>query len=67
MRAQGFEIMGNDDCPICPVVLKDEQLGRQIEIEMMRRGIYVIVIGYPVSDVGTARMRMIITNGHTNK
>ena len=67
MRAVGFTIMGDDDCPICPVLIKDELLARAMELELLKRGFYVIAIGYPVSDMGTARMRMIITNGHTNE
>lgn len=65
MKANGFTIMGNKDCAICPVYLRMEMLGRQMELELMRRGIYNIGIGYPVCEIGTGRIRIIITLGHT--
>ena len=66
MRKEGFEIMGNDDCPICPVFVKDELLCREVELELLRRGIYTIAVGCPVMEIGTARIRVIITMGHTD-
>jgi glycine C-acetyltransferase len=63
----GFVVMGNRDCAICPVVIRDELMCRAIELELLQRGIYVIAVGYPVTDLGTARMRCIITVGHTNE
>ena len=67
MRKNGFTIMGNDDCPICPVLIKDELWCRKIELELLQRGVYVIAVGYPVTALGTARMRIIIQSGHTNE
>jgi glycine C-acetyltransferase len=66
MRKVGFEIMGNDDCPICPVFTKDELLARELELALLKRGIYTIAVGYPVMEIGTARIRVIITMGHTD-
>jgi len=65
MRKEGFIIMGDDQCAICPVYLRMEMLGRQMELELMRRGIYNIGIGYPVCEIGHGRIRIIITLGHT--
>lgn len=67
MRKAGFEVMGDDACPICPVVLKDSQLGKVIEAELLRNGLYTILIYYPVIPLGEARMRMIVTLKHTEK
>ena len=67
MRAEGFTILGDDDCSICPVLLKDAYMGRKIELMLLDKGIYTIGIGYPVVAVGTARMRIIITSKHTEE
>ena len=67
MRGYGFEILGNDDCPICPVFLKDEIIARKIELELLGKGVYTILVAYPVIQRAKARMRCIITMGHTDE
>lgn len=42
-------------------------MARKIELELLNRGIYTIAVGYPVMEIGTARMRCIITMGHTDE
>ena len=52
MRANGFKIIGNDDCPICCVWLVSEVKGRELELKLLERGIYTIMIGFPVCAIG---------------
>ena len=54
MRKNGFTIIGNDDCPICPVYIQDELWARKIELALLDRGVYAIAVGYPVMEIGTA-------------
>ena len=67
MRKNGFTIIGNDDCPICPVWIVDEQIGRKMELRLLEIGVYTILIGFPVCPVGEARMRCILTSNHTKE
>jgi len=48
MKGYGFNILGNDDCPICPVYLRDEFISRKIELDLLHRGVYTINVTYPV-------------------
>jgi len=65
MKAAGFNIMGNDDCPIAPVFLGDAKLGAQFADELMKKNIYVISFSFPVVAHGAARIRCQISGAHS--
>ena len=66
MKAAGFSIMGNDDCPIAPVLLGDAHLGAQFAEHLMNdHNIYVISFSFPVVATGAARIRCQISGAHT--
>lgn len=67
MEKEGFKVYGDYDCPICPVCLYDEYVGKQFEIKLFEKGYYTIGIGFPIFPQGTARIRIIITAIHTNE
>lgn len=58
MKSLGFNILGNDDCPIAPVFLGDARLAAEFAEEMMKQDIYVIGFSYPVVPIGKARIRV---------
>jgi len=60
MKKAGFEVMGNDETAVCPVFLRQETYSKKICIELMKRGLFVVAVGFPATPVGTARIRMII-------
>lgn len=65
MRKNGFYVFGSDDCPICPVLIKDTVLGYIIETTLLKRGYYTIGLIYPIVPKGTGRFRIIVTVKHT--
>ena len=68
MKKAGFNILGNDECPIAPVYLGDAKLAGEISNELMSRfNIYVIGFSYPVVPVGKARIRCQISGAHTKE
>lgn len=67
MRKNGFYVFGSDDCPICPVLIKDTILGYVIETTLLKRGYYTIGLIYPIVPKGTGRFRIIVTAKHTNE
>lgn len=67
MKNIGFKIFGSDDCPICPVWIRDAYYARYFDIQLMKKGYYTIGLAYPVIPMDTARIRVIITLTHTNE
>lgn len=65
MKAAGFNIMGNDDCPIVPVLLGCAKVGGHFAEELMKLNIYVISFSYPVVPLGAARIRCQISSAHS--
>ena len=66
MRAAGFTILGNDSCPIVPVLLKDAKLATDFANAMVKYGIYVIGFSFPVVPKGQARIRVQLSAAHTD-
>lgn len=60
MRNAGFEVMGENESAVCPVFLRQEIYSMKMCDELMKRGLYVVAVGWPVSPISTARIRMII-------
>lgn len=65
MKEAGFNILGNENSPIAPVLLGDAKLGAQMADELMKMGIYVISFSYPVVPQGAARIRCQVSAAHT--
>jgi glycine C-acetyltransferase len=65
MKKAGFEVMGNDETAVCPVFLRQEIYSLKIADALMKRGLYVVAVGFPATPIGTARIRMIIQSAHT--
>jgi len=65
MKAAGFDIMGHEDCPICPVLIGDAHKGAQMSEELMKQGIYVISFSFPVVPQGKARIRCQVSGAHS--
>lgn len=67
MQEAGFEIYGDNDCPICPVSVKDEHYAKHFEVSLFKKGYYTIGLGFPLFPQGMSRLRIIITAKHTNE
>lgn len=65
MKEEGFEVMGDHDCAICPVLTKCEKITRKIEMSLWDHHLYTIAVAFPIVALGEARFRIIINNGHT--
>lgn len=60
-----IQVLGNDEHPICPVMLGDARLAAQMADEMLGHNIYVIGFSYPVVPKGEARIRVQLSAVHT--
>eukprot|EP00605_Chrysophyceae_sp_TOSAG23-4_P000815 GSChrysophyteH1.ASY1.ANO1.905.1 assembled CDS len=67
MKAAGFEISGNDSCPIAPVMLGDAAFANKMSDALLDRGLYVIAFSYPVVPKGQARIRVQLSASHSSE
>ncbi len=67
LHKAGFIVLGNDNCPIVPVLLRDAKLATSMAEELLHRGIYVVGFSYPVVPVNEARIRVQISAAHTKE
>ncbi len=67
MSKLGFEILGSKECPIVPVLLRDERTATDMGLEMTENGIFVVGFCYPVVPKGQARVRVQLSAAHTKE
>lgn len=67
MKEAGFQVLGDDSHPICPVLLEDARLAQDFANDMLERGIYVIGFSYPVVPMGQARIRVQMSASHSDE
>jgi len=60
MKAAGFEVMGDDETAVCPIFIWDDAYVVWIVDALFAKGLYGVAIAFPVCEVGTARVRMIV-------
>ncbi|XP_067654634.1 2-amino-3-ketobutyrate coenzyme A ligase, mitochondrial-like isoform X1 [Haliotis asinina] len=65
----GFNVAGDPEHPICPVMLGDARLASNFADQMLGkdRGIYVIGFSFPVVPKGKARIRVQISASHSEQ
>ena len=67
MHQAGFTILGDDRCPIVPVLIGDARISAELAENLLGRGIYVTSFSYPVVSKDTARIRVQISAAHTRQ
>ena len=67
LESAGFELRGDRDHPIVPVMLGDARLASEMAAKMLSRGIYVVGFSYPVVPKGLARIRTQLSAAHTDE
>ena len=65
MIEKGFKLLGNNNCPIVPVMIGNEKIANDFGIEIEKEGIYVVGFYYPVVPRNLARIRVQLSSGHT--
>jgi len=64
LKRLGFIVYGHDDSPVIPVMLYHPGKLPAFSREMLRRGISVVVVGYPATPLLTARVRFCVSAAH---
>ncbi len=66
LKRLGFDT-GNSQTPITPVIVGDEARAMQLSDRLFDHGVFALGIAYPTVPRGKARVRTIVTAGHTRE
>lgn len=61
----GYNVLGDWDSPVMPIMLFNPAKLPAISRYMLRRGLAIVVVGFPATPLLTARMRVCISASHT--
>ncbi|GMG56545.1 unnamed protein product [Ambrosiozyma monospora] len=67
LKRLGFIVYGADDSPVIPVMLYTPPKMPAFSRMMMERGIAVVVVGYPATDLITSRVRFCVSSALTKE
>lgn len=65
LKALGCEILGDEDSPIMPLMLYNPSKIAAFSRECFARGVAVVVVGFPATDLVGSRARFCISAAHT--
>ena len=63
----GLHVLGNYDSPIIPVMLYNPTKIAAFSRECLKRGLAVVVVGFPAVPIVASRARFCISAGHTRE
>lgn len=66
LRRLGFDT-GNSETPITPVIVGDETKAMELSDRLFDHGVFALGIAFPTVPRGKARVRTIVTAGHTRE
>ncbi|MDR9449610.1 MAG: aminotransferase class I/II-fold pyridoxal phosphate-dependent enzyme, partial [Acidimicrobiia bacterium] len=67
MGSAGFDI-GHSETPITPVMLGDEKVAREFSRRLFdEQAVFAQAIAYPTVQLGTARIRVMISAAHSEE
>jgi len=65
LTEMGLHVLGNYDSPIMPVMLYNPTKIAAFSRECLKRGLAVVVVGFPAVPILMSRVRFCISAGHT--
>ncbi|KAI8072173.1 pyridoxal phosphate-dependent transferase [Gilbertella persicaria] len=67
LREMGFIVYGDKGSPVVPLLLFQPAKIPLFSRELLKRGIAIVVVGYPATPIAEARARFCISAAHTKK
>ncbi|KAG1047617.1 hypothetical protein G6F43_009942 [Rhizopus delemar] len=67
LRKLGFIVYGDEGSPVIPLLLFNPAKISAFSREMLKRGIAIVVVGYPATPIISSRARFCISSAHTRK
>jgi len=64
LTEMGFHIIGDDDSPVIPMMVYHIAKMTYLSRELLKRGITIVVVGYPVTGLLMSRIRFCISAAH---
>ena len=63
----GLQVIGDPDSPVVPVLLYNPTKAGAFSRECLKRGVAVVIVGYPATPLLTARVRFCVSAGHSKQ
>ena len=67
LKELGFIVYGHDDSPVIPMLLFNPAKIPAFSRECLKRGLAVVVVGYPATPIITSRARFCMSSAHTRE
>ncbi|KAI7902172.1 pyridoxal phosphate-dependent transferase [Cokeromyces recurvatus] len=67
LRKMGFIVYGDEGSPVIPLLLFNPAKISAFSREMLKRGIAIVVVGYPATPIISSRARFCISSAHTKE
>lgn len=67
LKKLGFIVYGHDDSPVIPLLLFNPAKIPAFSRECLKRGLAVVVVGYPATPIITSRARFCMSAAHTRE
>lgn len=67
MKRIGFQVIGDDDSPIVPLMIYLPCKIAAFSRECLKRGIALVVVGFPATSVVASRSRVCLSAGHNRE
>ena len=67
LREMKFKIIGNNECPIVPLMIYHPVKLHFFFFECLRRGLAVAIVSFPATPLTLARARFCLSSGHTKE
>ncbi|KAI9270164.1 pyridoxal phosphate-dependent transferase, partial [Helicostylum pulchrum] len=67
LRKLGFIVYGDEGSPVIPLLLFNPAKISAFSREMLKRGIAIVVVGYPATPIISSRARFCISSAHTRE
>jgi len=67
LKRLGFIVYGHDDSPVVPLILYHPGKLPAFSREMLKRGISVVMAGYPATPLLTSRVRLCVSAAHNKE
>ncbi|KAI8878836.1 PLP-dependent transferase [Backusella circina FSU 941] len=67
LRKLGFIVYGDEGSPVIPLLLFNPAKVTAFSRELLKRGIAVVVVGYPATPIISSRARFCISSSHTRE
>ncbi|KAL7753625.1 serine palmitoyltransferase component [Sorochytrium milnesiophthora] len=65
LKKKGFIVYGSEDSPVIPLLLFNPAKIPAFSRECLRRGVAVVVVGYPATPIVSSRVRFCLSAAHT--